>query len=75
MKPGTRRVFYTDQAHRAKVQVGVQGEIREFCASIAEGRAPWPSAEESTRALRVIMAYYQAAATGHTIELGDSDAV
>jgi predicted dehydrogenase len=68
-------VLYTDLEHRAKVQVGVQGEIREFCASIAEGRAPWPSAEDSTRSLRVVMAYYQAAATGHTIELGDADAI
>jgi len=54
---------------------GIAGEIGEFCASIAEGRAPWPSAEESTRALQVIMAYYRAAASGHTIELGEPDAV
>jgi predicted dehydrogenase len=69
------RVIYTSEAHRDKVRVGIAGEIGEFCASIAEGRAPWPSAEESTRALQVIMAYYRAAASGHTIELGEPDAV
>lgn len=41
------RIFYTDQAHRAKVQVGIEGEIGEFCSSIAEGRSPWPAAEDS----------------------------
>jgi UDP-N-acetyl-2-amino-2-deoxyglucuronate dehydrogenase len=69
------RVIYTGEAHRDKVQVGIAGEIDEFCASITEGRAPWPSAEESTRALEVIMAYYRAASSGHTIELGEPDAL
>jgi predicted dehydrogenase len=68
------RIFYTDQAHCAKVQVGIEGEIREFCSSIAEGRPPWPAAEDSTRSLRVILAYYQAAATGRAVELGEFDA-
>ena len=69
------KVFYTDQAHRDKVQVGIEGEMKEFCSSIAEGRAPWPSAEESTRALRIVLAYYRAAETGGAIELGEADAV
>ena len=69
------RVIYIGEAHRDKVQVGIAGEIGEFCASIAEGRAPWPSAEESTRALEVIMAYYRAAANGHTVELGEANAL
>jgi predicted dehydrogenase len=69
------RVIYTGEAHRDKVQVGIAGEIGEFCASIAEGRAPWPSAVESTRALEVIMAYYRAAASGQTVELGEPDAI
>lgn len=68
------RVIYTGEAHREKVQVGIAGEIGEFCASIAEGRPPWPSAEESTRALEVIMAYYRAASSGHTVELGEPHA-
>ena len=69
------RTFYTDQEHGAKVQVGVAGEVREFCASILEGRAPWPTAEDSTRSFRVVMAYYEAAETGRAIKLGDFDAV
>jgi predicted dehydrogenase len=69
------KIFYTDQTHRAKVQIGIEGEMGEFCASIAEGREPWPSAEESTRALQVVLAYYKAAETGRAIELGGVDAV
>jgi predicted dehydrogenase len=65
------RVIYTNEEHRHKVQVGIAGEIGEFCASIAEGRAPWPSAEESSRALEVIMAYYRAASSGDTVELSE----
>jgi len=65
------KVIYTGEAHRDKVQVGIAGEIGEFCTSIAGGRPPWPSAEESTRALEVIMAYYRAASSGHTVALGE----
>lgn len=68
------KVFYTDEAHGAKVQIGLEGEIGEFCSSIAEHRPPWPTAEDSTRSLRVILAYYQAAATGLAVELGEVDA-
>lgn len=70
-----QKVFYTDEPHRAKVRTGIAGEISEFCAAIMEGRVPWPSAEDSTQSLRVIMAYYQAAATAHAVELGDVDGV
>jgi len=69
------KIFYTDEAHRDKVQVGIEGEMKEFCSSIAKERDPCPSAEESTRALRVVLAYYQAAETGGAIELGEADAV
>jgi predicted dehydrogenase len=69
------KVFYTGQEHRAKVLAGVAGEIGEFCAGIAEGRAPWPSAHDSTRSLQVVLAYYQAVTAGRSIELGNSDAL
>ena len=64
------KTFYTDEPHRAKVRVGIEGELSEFCNSIAEGRQPWPPAEEHIRSLEVIHAYYRAAETGKTIELG-----
>jgi predicted dehydrogenase len=67
------RVIYTGEAHRDKVQAGIAGEIDEFRSSIAEGRAAWPSAAESTRSLEVIMAYYRAASSGHTVALGEPD--
>jgi predicted dehydrogenase len=68
------KVFYTTEDHRAKVQVGIQGEIGEFCSSIAESRPPWPTAADSTRSLGILMAYYQAAETGQAIELQEADA-
>ena len=71
------RIVYTGEAHRDKVQVGIAGEIDEFCASIAEGRLGAMALRllESTRALEVIMAYYRAASSGHTIALGESNAL
>jgi predicted dehydrogenase len=69
------RIFYTNEPHRAKVQVGIEGELSEFCNSIAEGREPWPSAEEHIQALKVIQAYYRAAEAGKTIELRKTDAL
>ena len=68
-------MIYTDEPHVAKVQVGIAGEIAEFCSSIASGSSPWPSAEESTRALAIVMAFYRAAKNGEIIELGDVHAV
>jgi predicted dehydrogenase len=69
------RIFYTSEPHAAKVQVGVDGEVKEFCQSIIENRAPWPSAQESTRALEVVMSYYSAVATGSALRLRGRDAV
>jgi predicted dehydrogenase len=68
------KIIYTDEPHRIKVEVGIAGEISEFCSSIAEGRAPWPTAEESARALEVVMASYRAAETGAAITFGEPDA-
>ena len=65
------KIIYTDEPHVMKVQVGIAGEIAEFCSSIATGRPPWPSAEESTRALAIVMAFYRAAETGEMVEPGD----
>jgi len=69
------KTVYTVEPHSAKVQIGIEGEIAEFCSSIAEGRSPWPTAEDSTRSLQVVMAFYHAAQTGRTVALGDTDAV
>jgi UDP-N-acetylglucosamine 3-dehydrogenase len=68
------KIIYTDEPHRTKVEVGIAGEISEFCSSIAEGRAPWPTAEESARALEVVMASYRAAEIGAAITFGEPDA-
>ena len=69
------KIIYTDEPHVTKVQAGIAGEIVEFCSSIAAGRSPWPSAEESTRSLAVVMAFYRAAKNGEMMELGDVHAV
>jgi len=69
------KLFYTDETHVSKVQVGIDAEVREFCRSIVENRDPWPTADESTRALEVVMAYYEAIATGETVKLRAGDAV
>lgn len=66
-----KKIIYADEPHVTKVRVGIAGEIAEFCSSIAAGRAPWPSAEESTRALAVVMAFYRAAKNGEMVQLGD----
>ena len=59
--------IYKSEPHIDKVLVGLRAEIEEFSSAITEGRDPQPDVEESTRALRVIAAFYQAAQTG-TIE-------
>ncbi len=69
------KIIYTDEPHVMKVQVGIAGEIAEFCSSIATGHPPWPSAEESTRALAIVMAFYRAAETEEMVEPGDAHAV
>jgi UDP-N-acetylglucosamine 3-dehydrogenase len=53
--------FYDQEPHPQKVLVGVIGEVQEFVGSIRERRTPSPSAEESTEALKVVMAFYKAA--------------
>ena len=65
------KMIYADEPHVTKVQVGIRGEVAEFCSSIAANRSPWPSAEESTRALAIVMAFYRAAKSGEMMELGD----
>ena len=69
------KIFYTDEPHSVKVQAGVEGEMREFCGSIAGRRDPWPSAEDNIRSLRVILAYYRAVETGSAIEPGEDDGI
>jgi predicted dehydrogenase len=60
----TVKNFYDREPHPQKVLAGVVGEVEEFLGSIREGRAPTPSAEESTEALKVVMAFYKAARSG-----------
>jgi len=56
--------IYRDEPHIDKVLVGLRGEVAEFCRAIREGRPPNPSVEESTRALRVISAFYRSMRSG-----------
>jgi UDP-N-acetylglucosamine 3-dehydrogenase len=56
--------IYDQEPHPQKVLVGVMGEVEEFLKSIRERRPPRPSAEESTQALKVVMAFYRAAQSG-----------
>lgn len=58
---------YSSEPHPQKVLAAICKEIEEFRAAIEEGRSPRPSVEESTQALRIIMAFYKASKTG-TIE-------
>jgi UDP-N-acetyl-2-amino-2-deoxyglucuronate dehydrogenase len=60
------REVYTSQPHAEKVLVGLRAEAIELCDAIRSARQPRPSAEESTQALRVITAFYDAARTGAT---------
>jgi len=57
------RETYKSEPHVEKVLVGLRGEIEELCAAISENRDPQPAVEESTRALRVVAAFYRAAET------------
>jgi len=60
----TVKNFYDKEPHPQKVLVGVTGEVEEFLGSIRERRAPFPSAQESTEALKVVMTFYKAARSG-----------
>jgi UDP-N-acetyl-2-amino-2-deoxyglucuronate dehydrogenase len=64
-----RHITYTSESHPEKVLAGVCAEVKELCTAIVEGREPRPSAEESTRALRVIETFYRASATGTILRL------
>lgn len=64
--------IYTSESHQHKVIIGLMGEIAEFCNAVREGRTPWPPVEETSRAVRVVEAFYEAAETGHTISLKGS---
>jgi UDP-N-acetyl-2-amino-2-deoxyglucuronate dehydrogenase len=55
---------YGSESHPEKVLNGICNEVEEFCTAIHEGRNPRPSVEESTQALRVIMAFYRAFESG-----------
>jgi predicted dehydrogenase len=55
---------YTDESHRDKVLAAVRAEVNEFRSAIVEGRDPRPTAEESTRSVRIIEAFYRAVQTG-----------
>ena len=65
-----RHATYDSEPHVEKVLVGLQGEFAEFRDAILQSREPQPSTAESTRALRVIQAFYEAARTGQTLSLG-----
>jgi predicted dehydrogenase len=55
--------IYKSESHAEKVLVGMCAEVDELCSAIREGREARPTAEESTRALRVIEAFYRAVET------------
>lgn len=55
---------YTTETHPEKVLAGMCAEVEELCAAIHQNRHPSPTAEESTRPLRVIAAFYDAVASG-----------
>ena len=58
------KTFYTGEPHWQKVLIGLTAEVEEFCAAIRERRAPWPSADESTKALAAVAAFYRAVESG-----------
>jgi UDP-N-acetylglucosamine 3-dehydrogenase len=67
---GTRhKMFYTDEPHQHKVQVGLQAEIGEFCSAIRENRLPGPTPEDSMKALKIVQAFYVAAETATIVSL------
>jgi predicted dehydrogenase len=61
--------IYTSEPHTHKVIIGLMGEIAEFCSAVREGRRPWPAVEETSRAIRIVEAFYEAAETGRTVSL------
>jgi UDP-N-acetylglucosamine 3-dehydrogenase len=63
------KAVYTDEPHSEKVLVGIKGEVEEFYKSIRENRIPWPSAEDSVKAMTILDACYRAAETKTMIRL------
>jgi UDP-N-acetylglucosamine 3-dehydrogenase len=63
------KAIYTTEPHSEKVLVGIKGEVEEFYKSIRGNRTPWPSAEDSIRAMAILDAYYRAAETKTMIRL------
>jgi predicted dehydrogenase len=61
--------IYTSEPHTHKVIIGLMGEIAEFCSAVREGRKPWPAVEETSQAVRIVEAFYDAAETGRTVPL------
>lgn len=48
------------------------GAAREFAAAVLEGRDPSPGGEDGRRALAGVLALYESAVTGRSVEIGDS---
>lgn len=65
----THYPLYTTESHRDKVMVGLRGEIGEFCDAVRHGREPWPSVHETTRAVQVVEAFYEAVRLGTTVKI------
>jgi UDP-N-acetylglucosamine 3-dehydrogenase len=63
------KVVYTCEPHSEKVLVGIKGEFEEFYKSISENRTPWPSAEDSIKAMTILDAYYRAAVSKTMIRI------
>ncbi len=59
-----KKEIHRDEPHTEKVLAGLKAEIREFCDAIRERRQPNPSVDESTRALRVVAAFYRSMRSG-----------
>jgi len=68
----TYHEVYKSEPHADKVLVGLRAEIEEMRSAIMESREPQTAVEESTRALRVICAFYRAAESGTTERLAIS---
>jgi predicted dehydrogenase len=61
--------IYTSESHQEKVLVGLRDEILEFYTAVREGREPWPSVQETSRAIRVVESFYESARTGAVVRL------
>jgi len=63
------------ETERRRMDIGESdrflGALREFVGAVAEGRNPSPGGEDGRRALAAVLAFYDSAATGRTIELPD----